>query len=234
RAEILQDQHGQRYTAPFPAHVTKAVQYGNGVKAQAVYLSQYQQIPYQRVQEQFQDQLQLPISAGSVFAFNQQAYGLLAQFEQKLIANLLATRVLHSDETGINSAGKTHWLHCVSNPQWTLYHAHAKRGVEDMIDLLLTMQQAVTAHGSALPAAQATAFHAQYRTLLQQAESECPPPEPSQVPGRRGRPKRSKSRNLLERLLNYETEALRFLTDAEVPFIYALWVPIIKARTTSA
>lgn len=28
RAEILQDQHGQRYTAAFPAHVTKAVQYG--------------------------------------------------------------------------------------------------------------------------------------------------------------------------------------------------------------
>jgi transposase len=272
RAEILQDQHGQRYTAPFPAHVTKAVQYGNGVKAQAVYLSQYQLIPYQRVQEQFQDQLQLPISAGSVFAFNQQAYALLASFEQKLIAKLLHTRVLHSDETGINIAGKTHWLHCVSSPQWTFYHAHAKRGVEamivkdvlphfsgilvhdhwkpyfqfncqhalcnahhlreltfaheqeqqawakDMIALLLTMQQAVASHGNALPNAQATAFHAQYRALLQQAESECPPPEPSLVPGRRGRPKRSKSRNLLERLLNYETEALRFLTDAEVPF----------------
>jgi transposase len=77
---------------------------------------------------------------------------------------------------------------------------------KDMIDLLLTMQQAVAAHGSALPAAQVTAFHSQYRALLQQAESECPPPEPSPTPGRRGRPKRSKSRNLLERLLNYETD----------------------------
>lgn len=272
RAEILQDQRAQRYTAAFPAHVTKAVQYGNGVKAQAVYLSQYQLIPYQRVQEQFQDQLQLPISAGSVFAFNQQAYALLEQFEQKLIAKLLPTRVLHSDETGINIAGKTHWLHCVSSPQWTLYHAHAKRGTEamiakgvlphfsgilvhdhwkpyfqfncqhalcnahhlreltfaheqeqqawakDMIDLLLTMQQAVAAHGGVLPEAQATAFHTQYQALLQQAESECPPPEPSLTPGRRGRPKRSKSRNLLERLLHYETETLRFLTDTEVPF----------------
>jgi len=211
-------------------------------------------------------------SAGSVFAFNQQAYALLAQFEQKLITKLLQSRVLHSDETGINIAGKTHWLHCVSSPQWTLYHAHAKRGAEamvakgvlphfsgilvhdhwetyfqfqcqhalynahhlreltfaheqeqqawakDMIDLLLTMQQAVAAHGGVLPEAQATAFRSQYRVLLQQAESECPPPEPSLIPGRRGRPKRSKSRNLLERLLNYETETLRFLTDAEVPF----------------
>ena len=87
-----------------------------------------------------------------------------------------------------------------------------------MIDLLLTMQQAVAAHGGALPAAQAQAFHSPYRGLLKQAESECPPPEPSPTPGRRGRPKRSNSRNLLERLLNYEAETLRFLTDAAVPF----------------
>ena len=132
RAQILQDQNGQRFTASFPSHVTKAVQHGNGVKAQAVYLSQYQLIPYQRVQEQFQDQLALPISVGSVFAFNQQAYAALEQFEQKLIAKLLNSRVLHSDETGINIDGKTHWLHCISSPQWTLYYSHAKRGMEAM------------------------------------------------------------------------------------------------------
>ncbi len=50
-AEILENQQGQRFTALFPAGVTKAVQYGNGVKAQSVYLSQYQLIPYNRVQE---------------------------------------------------------------------------------------------------------------------------------------------------------------------------------------
>lgn len=272
RAQILQSQDGRRITAPFPADVTKAVQYGNGVKAQAVYLSQYQLIPYQRVQEQFQDQLHLPISAGSIFAFNQQAYALLEQFEQKLIAKLLHAKVLHADETGINIDGKTHWLHCISSPQWTLYHAHAKRGMaamtakevlpryggilvhdhwkpyfqlscrhalcnahhlreltyaheqeqqawaKQMIDLLLAIQQAVTSQGGVLPDAQAANYLTQYRARLKQAEAECPPPEPTKTPGQRGRPKRSKSRNLLERLLNYETETLRFMTDAEVPF----------------
>jgi transposase len=273
RAQILQSLDGkQRFTAPFPAAVAKAVQYGNGVKAQAVYLSQYQLIPYQRVQEQFQEQLRLPISAGSVFNFNQQAYALLAQFEQRLIVKLLTARVLHADETGINIDGKTHWLHCLGNPQWTLYHAHAKRGMDAMIaigvlpryggilvhdhwkpyfkldclhalcnahhlreltyaheqeqqawaqlmiDLLLAMQQAVKAQGGVLPDMQASDYRAQYRALLKQAETECPPPEPTNTPGRRGRPKRSKSRNLLERLLNYETETLRFMIDAEVPF----------------
>ena len=99
QAEILENQQGQRFTAPFPAGVTKAVQYGNGVKAQSVYLSQYQLIPYNRVQEHFQEQLDLPISEGSIFTYNQQAYELLEQFEQKLIVKLLHTRVIHADES---------------------------------------------------------------------------------------------------------------------------------------
>ena len=45
QAEILENQQGQRFTAPFPAGVTKAVPYGNGVKAQSVSLSQYHLIP---------------------------------------------------------------------------------------------------------------------------------------------------------------------------------------------
>ena len=93
RVQIQQDQNGQRFTAPFPAQVTNAVQYGNGFKAQAVYLSPYQLIPYQRVQKQFQVQLGLPLSTGSVFTFNQQAYAALARFEQTLIAKLLDSRV---------------------------------------------------------------------------------------------------------------------------------------------
>ena len=66
QAEILENAQGQRFTAPFPAGVTKAVQYGHGVKVQSVYLSQYQLIPYQRVAEHFKDSLLLPISEDSV------------------------------------------------------------------------------------------------------------------------------------------------------------------------
>ena len=272
RAEVLVDQSGNRFTAAFPEAVTKAVQYGNGVKAQAVYLSQYQLIPYQRVQEQFQDQFQLPISVGSIFAFNQQAYALLEQFELKLITKMLLSPVLHADETGINIGGKNHWLHCISNPQWTLYYAHAKRGskamtamdvlprftgilchdhwkpyfqlnclhalcnahhlqeltyaeeqdqqgwVKPMRELLLDIEQAVKAQGGALPESQALSYVEQYRALLKQAEVECPPPDPQRKPGHRGRVKRSKARNLLERLLDYEQETLRFMIDARVPF----------------
>ena len=273
QAEILENPQGQRFTAPFPAGVTKAVQYGNGVKAQSVYLSQYQFIPLKRVQEHFQEQLGLPISEGSIFTYNRQAYEMLEQFEQKLIVKMLNSKVLHADETGINIAGLTRWLHCVSSPLLTLYYAHEKRGVEAMdsmalltlfsgilvhdhwkpyfklvcqhalcnahhlrelvfaheqegqawaklmIDLLESILNDVYSHAGALPEDQAAHYREQYRAILEQGEIECPPPpERQQTDRKKGRLKRSKSRNLLERLRNYEKETLRFMTDVDVPF----------------
>ena len=66
RAEILEDQKGKRYVAPFPKDVTRPVQYGIGVKVNAVYMSQFQLIPYNRIEDHFLDQMGIPLSAGTV------------------------------------------------------------------------------------------------------------------------------------------------------------------------
>jgi len=50
RAEVLIDAQGKRYVAPFPEGVTRPVQYGKELKTYAVYMSQYQLLPYDRVQ----------------------------------------------------------------------------------------------------------------------------------------------------------------------------------------
>ena len=57
-----------------------------------------------------------------------------------------------------------------------------------------------------------------YRELVQRAEQECPAPVPQPKNGKRGRTAKSKSRNLLERLQNFESDVLRFLDDPLVPF----------------
>ena len=236
-------------------------------------MSQFQLIPYQRVQDYFADQIGLPISTGSIYNFNQQVFELLAQFEQKLMVKLLVSPLLHTDETGINIEGKRQWLHCISNDRLTLFYAHAKRGTEameaknvlprftgilchdhwkpyfhyknclhslcnahhirelecaceqdkqqwakDMQDLLHTILHDVYAQGGAVPEKEAKLYTERYRNLLQQAELECPPPETDRKPGQRGRVKRSKSRNLLERLRDFEQEVLRFMTNPLVPF----------------
>jgi transposase len=42
RAQILLNETGKKFTAGFPQCVNGAIQYGDGIKAHAVFLSQYQ------------------------------------------------------------------------------------------------------------------------------------------------------------------------------------------------
>jgi len=92
RAQIIQDADGRRHTALFPEGVTRPVQYGAGVKAFCVYQSQYQLIPYGRVEEELRDQAGIPISRGSIYNFNKEAYDRLEAFEN--IVKTKLTRVL--------------------------------------------------------------------------------------------------------------------------------------------
>ena len=272
RAQIIENEKGKRYVAPFPKGVTKAVQYGAGIKAHSVYMSQFQLIPYNRIQDYFADQLHIPISEGSIFNFNQEAYQLLAGFEDKAKDELAAGKLAHADETGINIGGKRHWLHGVSNNKWTLYHPHEKRGTDAMNDmdilprfkgilchdhwkpyyqydcthalcnahhireltraweqdgqkwakglqsLLETINCQVIDAGGVLDAKKSAKYRKKYRELLQQAEKECPEPIRPKKKGKRGRIKKSKSRNLLERLRDYEEDVLRFMDIDFVPF----------------
>ena len=59
-------------------------------------------------------------------------------------------------------------------------------------------------------------YRQRYRGILQTAEVTYP--KPQRLPGQRGPLKQAKSKNLLDRLLRYETETLRFMTDFRVPF----------------
>ena len=272
RAQILTDDQGNRFVAPFPSEATRPVQYGLNVKAHAVYLSQHQLIPYDRVRDHFEEQMHIPVSTGSVFNFNQEAYDRLEPFERWAKTQLAASTLVHADETGINIGGQRHWLHCITNATVTWFYPHAKRGTEAMDEmgvlpcfngvlchdhwkpyyryaclhalcnahhlrelerareqdrqqwaqkmkaLLLEINQSVQDAGGALSPDASEEQRQRYRTLLREAEIECPPPDEDQRNGKRGRLKRSKSRNLLERLQQYEADVLRFMDDARVPF----------------
>ena len=57
-----------------------------------------------------------------------------------------------------------------------------------------------------------------YRTILRNADVECPPPGEVHRKGKRGRIKRTRARNLLERFIKYEDDVLRFMYNKIVPF----------------
>lgn len=79
-----------------------------------------------------------------------------------------------------------------------------------MQDLLLEMKVAVEVAEGALSKKGAHRFRKSYRKILRRAEKECP-----RNPKTRAQ---TKSRNLLERLRDFEKETLRFLRDSDVPF----------------
>jgi transposase len=132
RAEVLKDQQGKRFVASFPEGVTRPVQYGNSVKVNSVYMSQFQLIPYNRIEDHFLEQLRLPVSGGSIFNFNQEAYDRPEHFDQWVRRQLAISAVLHVDETGVNIGGTRYWLHSASNTKWTCFFPHVSRGTEAM------------------------------------------------------------------------------------------------------
>ena len=70
--------------------------------------------------------------------------------------------------------------------------------------------------GTAIAPTVAEAFTLRYRALLAAGLAANPPPVP--LPGRRGRPPQSKTKNLLDRLARYEADVLAFMHDWQVPF----------------
>lgn len=269
RAEILEDQNGNRFVAKFPEHVKSETQYGIGVKSTAVYSSQFQLLPYQRIQDQFADQIKLPLSVGSLFNFNKQAYVLLEDFDIIVKQQLIIARLLHTDETGININKQRYWLHCASNNKWTYFYPHKKRGSEatdkigilpkfqgimchdhwkpyykykcqhalcnahhlreltrveedgqkwakSMRELLLEINKAVDKVGGAITKEIADYYRQRYRKILKKGTVECP--VPIRKKDHKGKLKKTKSRNLLERLQQYENDTLRFMENVIVPF----------------
>lgn len=279
--EILEDKTGNRITATPPGEavaITRSIQYGASVKAMAVYMNQYQLIPYKRVAEYFRDQGNLPLSAGSLFNFNKESFSLLENFEKIARKKLLNACVLHSDETGINVNGKLHWLHGALNDRWTLLMPHIKRGTEAMNDmdilphfkgisvhdhwkpyftytkcrhalcnahhlrelqwviekspdhkwaakmkeLLLEISEAVAEAGGVLIEKERQTYHERYINILKEGDGESPLPIPPPIQKgevkKRGRMKKNKERNLLERLRDFEKETLTFMEEEQVPF----------------
>lgn len=128
RAQIFKNANGKRFVAEFPPEITRPVQYGASVKANAVYMSMFQLIPYERVQTHFAEQFSIALSAGSLHNFNHDAYTRLELFELLAKRCLPQEKALHADETGINVNGKRRWLHNASSEKWTLFYPHEKRG----------------------------------------------------------------------------------------------------------
>ena len=133
RVEVLTCPVCQHQTVGrFPRGVQAPTQYGPGVQALAVYLSQYQLLPMERIGEIFTDLLSCSFSEGTLANWIQEAARTLAPTMHVLKSVLLAQKLDHVDETGARVKGLLHWFHVNSTRWLTLYHWHRQRGQKAM------------------------------------------------------------------------------------------------------
>ncbi|HLG60907.1 MAG TPA: IS66 family transposase [Ktedonosporobacter sp.] len=86
-----------------------------------------------------------------------------------------------------------------------------------LLDMKEAVHQARALDLACLPEDELHRLRARYRTILLEANLELPE-ETDTGPPKKGRKKQSPARNLLDRLMKYEEQVLRFLHDFDVPF----------------
>jgi len=274
QAEIKICACGHTNKATFPEGVNAPVQYGPGVKAAAVYLKNYQLLPYERTCELLGDFFSCPMSEGALANIIGECHERLEAPVQQIKEQIAQAPVAQFDESGLRVEKKLWWLHVASTSTATYYDIHPKRGSQalDAIGILADfIGRAIhdfwkayfgyeCAHGlcnahhlrelvfvyeqhhqvwanamihclrdikAAVEQARPTAdgltqdqlrsFEARYQSILDQGYAQNPL-VPAPAGNKRGRRKKTKPRNLLERLDKHRREALAFMYDFNVPF----------------
>jgi transposase len=125
-------QCGERVKAKFPIDVTQPVQYGLRIKAQAAYLNNYQLIPLARTCELLGDFYGHAPAEALILDANAALVDHIEPSLEAIWQQLIASPVLHFDESGLRVEGKLNWLHVASTEWLTYYTVHPKRGQKGM------------------------------------------------------------------------------------------------------
>ena len=262
--------------ASFPEDVKTSAQYGSRIKSLLVYLNQYQLLPYERTVEVARDLFSRTISQGTLYGWNAACFQNLESTEEQIRQAILASEVVHFDETGIRQQGKLHWLHTAGTERLTFYGLHARRGKEamdelevlphytgyavhdhwksyfsfsckhslcnahhlreltylaeqeklgwakSMIALLLEAKKASEAMPEnclAKDSSELASILLRYDGLLEKSlAQDISLPVAKSKKKKRGRPKQTKAKNLLDRLRDFKENVLAFLIHPRVPF----------------
>jgi len=120
----------------FPARVTKPVQYGPVIKAQAVYFNQAHFIPLERTGDILAALYGHKMSEATIVAAGQEIAERVEPVNAAAKEHLINTaKVVHFDETGMRVTGGLHWTHVASTAELTYLDVHAKRGTKALNEI---------------------------------------------------------------------------------------------------
>jgi len=267
------DRCGEVSTAAFPKDVTHKAQYGDRLKAYAVYIKNYGLLSYERAAELFEDLFSVPLSPGTLVNIDKTCAERLEGVAERIKQNIIASSIAHFDETGMRIEGKLHWLHVAGTNELTYYMPHQKRGsvatdqigilpiyggkaihdgwksyfnygcdhvlcnahhireltfiyeqnaqkwAKSMIDFLLEVKEKrEKSRRRGFDPETIKEYENRYRRIITAGMRANPPPVEDTQRKKRGRRKKSKALNLVERLRDHEEATLSFMYDFTVPF----------------
>jgi transposase len=125
-------QCGSQVKGDFPSEVTQPVQYGPRIKAQASYLNNYQLIPWARTCELLGDFYGHTPAEALIQEANSAVVESIEPSLKATKEHLIASEVVHFDESGLRVEGQLNWLHVASTDLLTDYGVHPKRGQDGM------------------------------------------------------------------------------------------------------
>jgi len=116
-----------------PAFAAKTVQYGPRLTGIGVYLYHGQFLSRARAAEAVRDLFGVgTLAASTIGLMVKRVVAPLAGFLEVVRGQVAAGAVAFVDETGFRTAGAMNWLHSASNPWFSLFTVHRKRGRDAM------------------------------------------------------------------------------------------------------
>ena len=122
--------YGRAQRSTFPAGIEAPVQYGPSGSTFAVYMTQYQLLPYQCTAGVLHELAGLAISPGTLQRAVRVAATRLEAPVTAIRDALVAAPVAHADETSRRVNGTLHWLPVLSTNRLMVYFPHPKRRAE--------------------------------------------------------------------------------------------------------
>ena len=211
RSEIKVCRCGQTHSGDGQL-IISPVSYGGRLRALAVYLSQYEYIPFDRLQELFHDLFGIHISDGVLVDSNERCYENLEVTESEILPNFHGTAVhdryksydKYELDHGFCNAHLLRDLKGISksNRSWT----------KQMRSLLCTAKD--FKEQDRIDPAMIAKVEARYDLIVKTGFKQEPEPKR----GKKGRIKKSEAYLLLEMFFDHQPEVLRFVTNPLVPF----------------
>ena len=142
---------GKSHKSEFPTKVTQPTQYGKNMQAIINYLTMHQFIPLKRATEFIRDFTGQDISEGTLVNCIKTFCNTVSLSVESTKQAITQMTVVHFDESGMRTEGKTKWMHVASTPNLTYYEVNDKRGEKATHDIGI------------LPNFQGTAVHDHWR-----------------------------------------------------------------------